>query len=469
MGRFGSRDPQLAALLAEQPGWGLFRDMELGLAAEAFGGADAPAGRVGGARAWLELAALYDALDGLVLEAEAAYLDGLGPQAGARVRLDRGLAALRLGDLETARRALGDPPPAEAGGAAWALGRAALAALEGDAAGARRQWAQAPFAAAGEDEDLLYAGCFLWGLPCPRQPAGAYAAAVAALERGDAPAALEALRGGAGTGAPAVFFYYPLLRRACATLAAAQVAGEQGPAAAYWGAEARAHLGRWGDAAREYGRVADGAAEPSGPAGWLFSPIHDREEAARLARVAEGAARYRGGERAQGLALWRGVLAGGDPGPLVLARLAAEQAEAGSAQPLASAAAAAAEALAAVAAAQSRLQETEGAPVPPALYAVRVAAVSRLGARVARAQGDRRRAADLLDGAHLKASGHRPGFVNPPGYLADLAREYAAAGEYAPAVALLFSLAGEVSEARAAYESLKRLYASRAGGEAPPR
>lgn len=478
MGRFGRRDPELAVLLAGQPGWGLLRDMELGRAAEAFGASETPADRVGAARAWVELAALHAALDVIVLEAEAAYLDGRGPEAGTRARVDRGLIALRLGDLETARSAFGHPAP-EAGGSAWTLGRAALAALEGDEDEARRLWAQAPALGTAQDVAVAQAGCYFWGLPCPKDPGGALGTAVAALREEDAPAALEALRGG-GEGAPPVFFY-PLLRHAYALLAAAQTAGMASLEAAFWRAEAWKHLGRWGAAAEDFRRAAESAAVAPGlaeaaeaaeqgeVAGWLFSPIHGREEAARLARVAEGAARYQAGERAEGLALWGGALAGEDPGPVVRARLAADQAEAGVAQPLASPAAAAAEALAAVAAAQGQLQETDGGLVPPAIYAVRMAAVSRLGARVARAQGDRRRAADLLDGAYRKASGHRPGFVNPPGYLAELAREYAAAGEYAPAVAILFSLAGEYPEARVAYESLKRLYASRTGGEAPPR
>jgi tetratricopeptide (TPR) repeat protein len=472
MGRFALRDPELAALLAGQAGWGLLRDMELGRAAEAFGAWETPADRVGAARAWLELAALHAALDGIVLDAEAAYLDGLGPDADPAARAARGLVALRLGDRETARSAFGPSAPADAGTTARALGRAALAALDGDEEGARRLGAQVPPPGAGEEASLVQAGCFFWGLPCPENPGGPYGTAVAALGAGDAAAALEALRG-AGEGAPAIFFY-PLLRRACAMLAGAAVDGAGSPEAAFRRAEAWEHMGRWAAAAEDFRRAAGGAGVPdpadaAGAAGWLFSPLHGREEAGRLARVAEGAARYRAGERAEGLALWRAVLADGDPGPLVFARLAAEQAEAGAAEPLASPAAAAAEALAAVAAAQGRLPEADGARVPPALYAVRVAAVSRLGARVARAQGDRRRAADLLDGAHLKASGHRPDFINPPGYLAELAREYAAAGEYAPAVALLFSLAGQYPEARAAYESLKRLYASRTGGEAPPR
>ena len=50
-----------------------------------------------------------------------------------------------------------------------------------------------------------------------------------------------------------------------------------------------------------------------------------------------------------------------------------------------------------------------------------------------------------------------------------LAWSYADTGQYAPAVAILFELSQAHPSMRLAYESLKRLYASRSGGEAPPR
>jgi hypothetical protein len=74
-----------------------------------------------------------------------------------------------------------------------------------------------------------------------------------------------------------------------------------------------------------------------------------------------------------------------------------------------------------------------------------------------------------MERAHRKATGFRPDFVNDPAFLVDLSRAYAEAGDYAPAVAVLFELSRQYPSVRLAYESLKRLYAAHTGGETQPR
>jgi len=469
MGRYSRKDPAFAALLSGHPGWAHYRDMALLEALQFFAGSEKAADRLGAARSYLALADLFEALDGLFLEAESGYLEALGARAVGPERARRAYVRLRLRDLAGARAEFDAPAP-EGQGFFWGLGRAGVAALEGDGAAAEALRVRAP--APGSEGERVFGevGCFLWGLPWEGGGRGPYGQAIGAFRRGDLTTgvlSLQMLEFKAGdTGADAGLFLYPLLRRAFAGLALAVVGGGTGPEDAFLAGAAQEHLGEWPAAAQAYGRAAAGSG-PGQAAAWLFSPLHGTAEAAEVARVAAGTALYRAGKKADGVQAWRDALAA-SPGPFALALLAAAQAESGALEPLGAPEKTAAAAVAAVTAAPAAFQG-EGAEHLLALYPARLAAVSRLAARVERRRGERRRAADLLDRAHSKTAGYRSGFVNPPAYLADLARESAAAGEYASAVAVLFELAGENPSARLAYESLKRLYASRTGGEAPPR
>ncbi len=470
MGRYSRRDAGLAALLASHPGWSHYRDMDLLEGLQFFAGSPKAADVLGAARSYLALADLFGALDGLFLEVEAAYLDGLGARAGGPERARRAHVRLRLGDLAGARAEFDAPAP-EGQVYPWALGRAGVAALGGDAPGAEALRARLPAPGSDGERNLGEAACYLWGLPGAGGGRGPYGQAVAAFRTGDLTGGILSLQmldlQGGQAGADPGLFLYPLLRRAFAGLALAALGDAAAPDEAFLAGLAREHRGEWPAAAQAFDRAARGSG-PGQDAAWLFSPLHGAGEAAEVARVAAAGARYRAGERAGALQAWRAALAA-PPGPLALAWLAASQAELASPAPLDDPTRSAAAALAAVAAAPAAFQGEGAEQLVSLLYPARLAAVSRLAARVERRLGDRRRAADLLDRAHSKASGYRSNFVNPPAFLADLAREDAAAGNYATAVAVMFALAGDNPSARLAYESLKRLYASRSGGEAPPR
>lgn len=469
MGRFARKDEALRALLSGQPAWLRLRDMELLEAFQAFSGSGRPGDRVGAARAGLALADMFAAADGLFLDAEGAYLEALGEAAAPPDRVRRAFVRLRRGDLAGAGAAFAAPPP-EGGQFLWALGKAGIKALSGRAEEARALMAAAPKPRSGEEAALAQAGCFLWAVPWQGADKGPYGQALAAFRAGDLETGVLALDlldfESSGRGAEPGLFLYPLLRRAFAGLAAAAAEKGTGPAERFLSGRAREHLGEWGAAAEGYGAAAAGGG--SGDEGVLFSPFYDLREMGRVARVLQAAAWHRAGRQAEAAALWRAAAGEDGAGVLVVSSLAAAQTELGAAEPPGGLEAAAA-AVAAALAAPSALGGVEGAEALVALHAAREAAVGQRAASAYRRLGEGRRAADLLERLHVKSAGYRPTFVNPPDYLLDLARSYAAAGEYSPAVAVMFSLTGEYPSLRLAYESLKRLYASRTGGDAPPR
>ncbi len=459
MGQYAARDPRLARLLSGQPGWTRLRDMDLFEAVQAFSADQGEEGRVGLGRSYLALAELFDGLDRAFLDAEAAYLAGQ-PSDAARIRL--GFVALRQGDLDRADRALGDEAPAGLG-YPWVLGRAGLAAARGEDAAARRLLAGAPTPAAAAHRLLGEAAGHLWGLPGPGGGSGPFGQALGGFRRGDLVGGVLALQMVAfrvGTGPGPDLFLYPLLRQGFAALASA--AFPEG-AAPYWAGRAAALAGDVEAALERYRAAAAGKAD--GPAVWLFSPVVSTVEAGRLARVMAGAEQVRRGRVAAGVEAWKAVATVRSPGPLVLAALAAVQAEAGLPEPLGDPRVAARSAVAAVRRGRDAVA-AGGDELLPDLYAARAAAVAVWAARaLARPGGD----LEVLEVGHRKALGYRPDFVNPPRFLAALAGAYARNGRYASAVAVLFRLAEDYPSARLVYESVKRLYASRSGGGAPPR
>ncbi|HSH69814.1 MAG TPA: hypothetical protein VK997_07840, partial [Deferrisomatales bacterium] len=240
-----------------------------------------------------------------------------------------------------------------------------------------------------------------------------------------------------GDGPGPELFLYQLLERAFASLALGSLEGIDGPAAQFLGAVAQGHRDGGAAAGALYRRAA-ASAERADPAALLFSPFTGGAELQAVARVRAG------NPPADGA------------GPL--------EALAG------------AHTSAAVEAALGQLAVTptlpdggDAATALAELYAARKTAGARWAARMLWELGEDQRARDALEKAHRKSSGYRPNFVNSPGFLVDLARSRQRVGEYAPAVAVLFELAAEDPSVRIAYESLKRLYASHAGGEVPPR
>ncbi len=470
MGRFAQKDEGLRKLLEGQPAWALLRDMALLEAIQAFSSSDRPADRVGAARSCLAMADLFAAADGLFLEAEAAYLEALGAGADSGDRVRRAFVRLRLRDLAAAGADFAGPPP-DGARFLWAVGSAGVKALEGKTEEARATMAAAPKPGSDGEVALAQVGCFLWGVPWEGTDKGPYGQALAAFHGGDLATGVMALDlldfESSGRGAEPGLFLYPLFRRAFAGLAAAAAEGGDGVAALFLAGRAREHLGEWGAAAESYRRASEGSG--NGAPGILFSPFYDLSEMARVARVLRGGALYRSGRPADAVELWRGVVAQDAPGALVLASLAAIQARLGATEPLGAPGNSAAAAVAASLAVAAGVEGAKGAEAVVSLHAAREAAVGQRAAEVYRGAREGRRAADLLERLHVKSTGYRASFVNPPDYLVDLARSYAAAGEYAPAVAVMFELAGEYPSLRFGYESLKRLYASRTGGDAPPR
>lgn len=461
MGRYARKDPEIARLLSGGDGWRALRDMRLYDAIQVFSAAPPGPGLV---RTYQAFSDLYGAMDDLFLETEHLYLSR-APSGDRALVERRGWVALRRGDLAEARAVFGAEGSRPRSYPA-ALARAGIAFWQGDMDRVRVLARQAPPPQTETDKVLGLVACYLWGVPCPTGDRSPYGQALDAFRQGDLASGVLALEmidfNRVGDGPGADLFLYELLQRGFGGLAANGAGQIPSP---YWAGRGFEAQGRWDKAAASY--VAD-RTDGSGPAPWLFSPVHGGQEAAELGRVRAGAALFRAGRRAEGLALWRKV-AGGDPTPLTLAVLAGFQAELGLSEPLGDPVESARAAVRAVERLPERLPPGPESAAVAELYAVRRAEVARWAARALWARGLDSEALQVLDAAHQKGQGAHPDFRNPPAFLADLARAYARAGQFAPAVAILFDLTREYPSARLAYESMKRLYASRSGGGVPPR
>lgn len=467
MGRYASRDEALRVLLSSQEGWGKLRDMELFEAADLFSSGGSDTDRLGTARTYLALADAFASLDELLLATESVYLDSLGDRAGPLEQARGGLVRIRRGDLAPARSLFAKGPPPAARGA-WAVGAAGLAAADGRAA----EGAALPAGVGDGEADLASVAGYAWAGRAGRA-GGPFGRAARALAAGDFGGALTVLQRLELARAPRAagpdLFTYLLLRRACAGLASKALGEPTTPDAAYLAGLAREHLGEDAAAVALYAR-AEAAQQNGLDAAWLFSPCLGAREAARLAAARRGGLLARRGSRDEAAAAWQKALGAGEPGPLARATVA-EMRAGGSAQ------AAAPDVVAEAAAAVTEAAEVPpllpkdgaGGDLLPSLYPARTAAVARAAASVYRRAGQSRRALEVLERAHRKATGYRPDFANDVAFLVDLARSYADAGDYAPAVAVLFDLSRQYPQARLAYESLKRAYAARTGGETQPR
>ena len=471
MARYVGKDERIARLLTDQgEGWLSFREMNLPEAVEAFGRFGGNASRIGIARSYLEMAEASGALDRMLLGVEAAYLGAAGEQTAGRERGRRAFALLRMGNLAGAREEFGkDPPQGQA--ARWAVGRAALSLAQGDAAGGPALDA----ALASGDRDaaalaVLEAHMRNRPVPPPLGRGSAYESAVEALRSGNPVGALKVLEGlnpvGLREDAGPDLYLYALYREAYSGMALDALKGMETVEAKWLAGRALWGRGAFAEAAEAFSAAENG--NVSEEAFWLFGVPINAPELVETAKVWRGAALIRAGRRAEGEAVWK-ALASGKPGALALGELAAFQQELGLAEPLADPGVGAREAVTASQMLRLKALGTENGEVYSALLAARHAAIARDAAAVAGGRGDKRASLDYLDGAHQKHRGYRPDFVNPPSFLVDLARAYVDAGEYAPAVEILFELSEKEPATRFAYESLKRLYASRIGGAAPPR
>lgn len=380
----------------------------------------------------------WGSLRDMDLDAAAASFAG-DPERGPRIGLAR--AYLYLADLaEALDGAFLDAEDQYLRAAGGAPKRRSVVALRRGTAGAP----PVTLEAAGPEADLGAALAYLGVQPGASVGPGPVGQAVVALDKGEPGRALAALAGidlgQPGSGAGPELAYYPLLRRAFGALAARALREPASAAEAFLAGRAAEHRGDRAGAEAWYGRGAGGT---DGLPPFLFSPFLD---AADLAEV--GAVRRAGalGLRPEG---WAGVGALARAEALILLPDLAVEEE--------------------TVVGSGEFGEGDPAVAMAALYSARTAAVAQRLARAHWVRGSDDRALEVLEGARRRGAGARPDFRNPPAFLADLARGYARTGAYAPAVAVLFDLSARFRSATLCYESLKRLYAFRSGGEVPPR
>jgi tetratricopeptide (TPR) repeat protein len=216
--------------------------------------------------------------------------------------------------------------------------------------------------------------------------------------------------------------------------------------------------------------LADTAREelPADDAAWLYGPELGREDAARIAEVYRGQSLYLVGKAGEAEEVWKKLL-GEDHGALALAAMAYAQVDLGAKAPLGDPRQAVESAIAATLTLKESVLDIEpGGEAISALLNVRLAKIYQKAAQVAYASGDADGALDYMDRAHWKRKGNKASFVNPPSFIIGLAKAYLDSGQYAPAVDMMFAMSTQFPSTRMAYESLKRLYASKTGGEAPP-
>jgi tetratricopeptide (TPR) repeat protein len=272
---------------------------------------------------------------------------------------------------------------------------------------------------------------------------------------------------GANTEAEPDLFLNFLLKQVFARLAVTSVDGVSGPEAAYLRGQARFLANDTRGGVDAFYNVVGGAPGPEADAARIFGAEFDGKETVEIASVLRGYGLFRLGQKAEAEKAWKEALSGG-LGPLATARLAALQADVGTPVPLENPEKAVQSALQSVRDLRTKMAGLEGAEVISALLDARETRIGLDAARVARKAGKFDRALDRLDQVQQKKQGNRANFVNPPSYLVELSRAYADVGQYAPAVEIMFSMSNEFPSSRLVYESLKRLYASKTGGEAPP-
>lgn len=471
MGRFGRRDESLRRLIGSGEGWPMFRDMDLFEAVRFFTMATDPASRMGAARSYIELAQTFEALDGFFLDVETQYLDDIGTGASPAQKARLGFCYLRRGKIANAKEIFSAAPPKDAK-FAWSVGRLALKVAAREKGDHKEELKKLAESATKEGKAFIRVAAFMWGFEIPLKDTGYYGQSLTALSSGDlfgSMVALQLIENPGMTGPGPDLYLYALLKQVFGKMAVEALKGVDGSEAALLTGRAKLLLGDWDGAAVEF---ASARTEKSNPAladsARLFGAELDLAEAQEVAAVYEGVAKHRANKPEEALKLWQGALKAGI-GPYAISRLAAEQASAGMTAPLQDTYKASLEALAQLKELNAKGAKMEGAETLSRLLDARGARLSRDSAIAARSQGRMKEALDLLDQAHVKRQGNRPSFVNPPSFLVDLSRAYAESGEFAPAVEILFQLSNQYSSTRMAYESLKRLYASTTGGEAPPR
>lgn len=473
VGRYSRRDDDIKKMISSSEGWMKFRDMDLFESIRFFSSSTDAASRIGAARSHLELAEAFDALDGFFLDVETQYLDEIGMAAtqGQRARL--GFCFIRRGKINRAKEVFGVEPVKDRK-LHWALGRMAMSLASGQKADPREELKKLADGASKDNKAFIKVFAFANGIDVPLKDAGYYGQALAAMKDGDLFGSMVALQmldnaGNAGEPGADIYLYY-LLRQVFARMAVEAVRGIDGVEAAYLLGQAKLYLGEYDEAAAAFEKAGSGRENPAASvAARLFGPEVDGGEVRGLADVYAGLARYRQKKNEEAAKLWKDAAQKSASSDFILARLAAVTAEAGVAGVGMNPDKVSASALLSANDLGNRAAKMKGGDMAVKLIDARVGRVARDAAAVARKSGRQKDALDALMQAHVKRQGNKPSFFNTPSFFVDLARAYAENGEFAPAVEILFELSNQYSSSRMAYESLKRLYASTTGGEAPPR
>ncbi|TAL16933.1 hypothetical protein EPN96_07065 [bacterium] len=468
VGLYAQRNEKIARLLSDGEGWVNFREMALPAAITAFSSGTSIPERIGKARACLQLAETFAVLDGFYLKTEAEYLGSPAVKGipGAAGRL--GFIRLRQGDTDAAGKIFSAAPP-RGQEAVWSLGRAGVEVISGKSSGGAAL-EKAVKEAPADKTSLALTASYSWGRPAGIKDKSQYSSAVSSLAGGDFGAAAGALeRAGYGSAEEAGpdLFLYDLLRITYAKYALASLKTVGGQEAAWLSGRA---LWLLKDYEASVSALAGVTGEQSGtlhPA-LLFGVIIDGQEMLEVSTALRGASLIRAGKTAEGTAVLKELL-DGDPGAFTLAYLAELQVGMGIKGPLGNPEQAVNDSITAIRMDRIKMLEVENGEIASAILGARQAEICRKASSVVRAGGKSREALDLLDSAHQKRKGYKPDFINPPAFLLDLASAYAQTGQYAPSTEILFELSNQYPAVRLGYESLKRLYASRTGGEAPPR
>ncbi len=473
LGRYAARDEKIAGMLTDHEGWISFREMDLFGAIRFFSMEANEEGRLGAARSYLEMSRMFDALDRYFMEIEAVYLSSLGTGVSADKRGRLGFTQLRRGNANRARDIFFSNIP-KGHDFVWKLGRAGVLYAEGNGVEAEKIIGEIKNPAVPEHRELLRVATFIWGAPVDPGDTSYYGDALDALTSGDFFGGVVSLQmlemPEAGTQASADLYIYSLFRIVFAKMALDSTETIEAAEGNFIMGKALGLLGEYAKSTEAFGRVVNSAEEDTmgNDAVWLFGPVLDHRETGELATIYRGLAFLLDGKPDEAAALWKKVL-DDKPGMLGLATLAAIQAGSNLGGPLGDPEQVVQSAIESTRVLRLKVLGEDQGKTMAALLLAREAEIGRQAALVARSRGKTGLALDLLDKSHQKKQGNRPSFINTPSFMVELSRAYKESGQYAPAVDILFVLSNQYPSTRLAYESLKRLYASKTGGEAPPR
>lgn len=473
IGRYAQKDESIRKVIGANEGWAKFREMDLYEAIRFFSMVTDQASRIGAARSYVELAKSYGALEDFFVDIETQYLDELGMQATAGQRARLGFCHLLRGKTQKAKEIFSAESPKDRR-FHWSVGRLGVAHESGQKVDMESELKKLAESASKEQRTFLKVAAHAWGHDIPVKDTAYYGQSIQAMKDGDLFGALVALQmmdnpGNHGEPGPELYLY-ALLRQVFSKMAVESVKGMEGIDAYFVSGQAKLLLGDYEGAAADFALASKALENPSTVvATRVFGAEIDEAEMVGLARVNEGLAKFKAGKVEEAKRVWIEFAATPNAGRFELSRLAAAVADAKVGILPEVVAKMPGEAVGEVATLTASALRLPGGDTAAKLLDTRGARIARDAALVARTGQRYGEALDVLDQAHIKRQGNRPSFANPPTFMVDLARAYAETGEFAPAVEILFELSRQYPSSRMAYESLKRLYASTTGGEAPPR